>query len=54
MTESVAADLLIRKSPYYIRLMQRNYEATLGEWKNFTRTMPQAGYQLYVEQCDEA
>ena len=54
MTESVAADLLIRKSPYYIRLMQRNYEATLGEWKNFTRTMPQAGYQLYVEQCDKA
>lgn len=54
MTESVAADLLIRKSPYYIRLMQRNYEATLGEWKNFTRTMPQAVYQLYVEQCDKA
>ena len=54
MTESVAADLLIRKSPYYIRLMQRNYEATLGEWNNFTRTMPQAGYQLYVEQCDKA
>lgn len=54
MTESVAADLLIRKSPYYIRLMQRNYEATLGEWRNFTRTMPEAAYQLYVTECDKA
>ena len=54
LTEQTAADLLLRKSPHYIRLMQRNYEATLGEWKNFTRTMPQAGYQLYVEQCDKA
>ena len=54
LTEQTAADLLLRKSPHYIRLMQRNYEATLGEWKNFTRTMPQAVYQLYVEQCDKA
>lgn len=54
LTERTATDLILRESPYYIRLMQRSYEATLGEWKNFTRTMPQAAYQLYVEQCDKA
>ena len=54
LTEQTAADLLLRKSPHYIRLMQRDYEATLGEWKNFTRTMPETAYQLYVEQCDKA
>ena len=54
LTEQTAADLLLRKSPHYIRLMQRDYEATLGEWKNFTRTMPETAYQIYVEQCDKA
>lgn len=54
LTEQTAADLLMRETPYYIRLMQRNYEATLGEWRNFTGTLPEAGYRLYVEQCDKA
>ena len=54
MAESTAADLLMRSSPHYIRLLQRSYEATMGEWRNFTRTMPTAAYQLYVKKCDKA
>lgn len=54
MTEAVAADIELRESPYYIRLAQRNYEATMGELANFTRTMPQTAYQLYIRECDRA
>lgn len=54
MTEQTAAWMMLRQSPYYINLMQRSYEATLGEWRNFTRTMPEAAYQLYVTECDKA
>ena len=28
----------LAESPYLIRLMQRNYEKTVGEWKNLTGT----------------
>lgn len=41
------------KSPYLIRLMQRNYEATLGEWENFTRTTADSAQQLFIQQCDK-
>ena len=54
MSEYTAADLMLRTSPHYVRMMQRAYEATLGEWNNFTRTMPTSAYQLYVDQCDKA
>ena len=32
----------LTESPHLIRLMQRNYEATMGEWVNFTRTTADA------------
>lgn len=42
------------QSPYMIQIMQRNFEATLGEWKNFTRISKLAVHQLYIYVCDNA
>ena len=42
------------QSPYLVRLMQRNYEATMGEWKNFTRTTANMAQQLYIRETDRA
>lgn len=44
----------LEKSPHLIRLMQRTYEKTLGEWKNFTGTTAEACQQAFVEACDKA
>lgn len=44
----------VQQSPYMIRLMQRDYEATLGEWRNFTHISKQAVHNLFVEACDTA
>lgn len=41
-------------SPELIRLMQRNYEATIGEWSNYTRTTADAAQKLFVNSCDTA
>lgn len=42
----------LTQSPELIRLMQRNYEATLGEWRNFTRTTADISQQLFINQLD--
>lgn len=42
------------QSPYLIQIMQRDFEATLGEWKNFTRISKQAVHNLFVKACDTA
>ena len=42
------------QSPELIRLMQRNYEATFGEWNNFTRTMAEESQRLFLNQLDMA
>lgn len=42
------------QSPALIRIAQRNYEATLGEMTNFTRTMARAAQQAYIQACDKA
>ena len=44
----------LHKSPYLIRIAQRNYEATMGEFNNFTRTMAERSQQLFIEECDRA
>ena len=44
----------LTQSPELIRLMQRNYEATLGEWSNFTRTMADEVQRLFLNQLDMA
>lgn len=42
------------QSPYLISLMQRDYEATLGDWVNFTRTTANAAQQSFIRACDDA
>lgn len=44
----------LKKSPNLIRLMERNYKATLGEWKNFTRTTANAAQQTFLKAVDKA
>lgn len=43
----------LTQSPELIRLMQRNYEATLGEWHNFTRTTADISQRLFINQLDK-
>lgn len=43
----------LTQSPELIRLMQRNYEATLKEWHNFTRTTADISQQLFINQLDK-
>lgn len=42
------------QSPHQIRLMQRNYEATMGTWKNFTRSTANETQKLFINECDKA
>ena len=42
------------QSPKLIAIMQRDYEATAGEWKNFTRISKNAIHKLFVNACDTA
>lgn len=44
----------LTQSPELIRLMQRNYEATMGEWTNFTRTMADEAQRLFLSELDRA
>lgn len=44
----------LTQSPELIRLMQRNYEATLGEWSNFTRTTAESAQRLFLSELDHA
>lgn len=44
----------LTKSPHLIRIMQRNYEATIGEWNNFTRTMALEAQKNFIYQVDKA
>lgn len=43
----------LTQSPHLIRIMQRNYEATMGEWTNFTRTTAETAQQLFINECDK-
>ena len=42
------------QSPPLIRIMERNYHATLGEWKNYTRTAAEEAQRLFINECDFA
>lgn len=44
----------LAKSPQLIRLLQRDYAKTAGEWQNFTGTLADAAQQTFIRQCDEA
>ena len=42
------------RSSTLMRIMQRNYEATIGEWRNFTRTTANETQRLFINQVDNA
>ena len=42
------------QSPAIMRIMQRNYEATAGEWRNFTRTTADEAQRIFINQMDNA
>lgn len=42
------------QSPELTRIAQINYEATMGEWKNFTRTIAGETQKLFISECDKA
>lgn len=44
----------LTQSPHLIRIMQRNYESTIGEWNNFTRTMAEEAQRNFIYQLDKA
>ncbi len=44
----------LTQSPALIRIMERNYNATLGEWNNYTRSTAQAAQRLFLNECDLA
>lgn len=44
----------LMQSPQLVRLMQRSYEATMGEWKNYTRTTADDAQRLFINECDNA
>lgn len=46
--------LPLTQSPALIRLMERNYRATLGEWRNYTRSTAQDAQRLFLNECDLA
>lgn len=48
------APIALEESPHLIRLMQRNFEKTLGEWENFTGTFADKAQQLFISECDKA
>lgn len=52
--EAGIATVPLTESPQLIRLMQRNYDATLHEWTNFTRTTADAAQRLFVNELDRA
>ena len=44
----------LTQSPQLIRLMERNMDATMGEWENYTRTTAEAAKRLFINECDNA
>ncbi len=42
------------QSPQLISIMQRDFDATAGEWQNFTRTTAAAAQQAFIDACDNA
>ena len=42
------------QSPNLINIMQRDFEATFGDWQNFTGTTAGAAQQAFINACDNA
>ncbi|MBO5831590.1 MAG: hypothetical protein J6R01_08295, partial [Alistipes sp.] len=46
--------VVLTQHPAYVRLIQRNYEATAGTWRNCTRSFAGAAYDKFITECDRA
>lgn len=44
----------LTQSPHLVRILQRDYEKTVGEWKNFADTTAKATQQTFIKLCDTA
>lgn len=44
----------LEQSPHLIRIMQRTYEATAGDWSNFTGTMVTSAHDAFINECNRA
>lgn len=44
----------LTQSPQLVRIMQRDFESTFGEWRNFTGTTANAAQQAFIDTCDKA
>lgn len=44
----------LEQSPALVRILQRDYEVTMGEWSNMTRTTAEAAQSLFISECDNA
>lgn len=44
----------LTQSPHLVRVLQRGYEATMGEWSNFVGTTANEAQKLFIEQSDWA
>jgi hypothetical protein len=42
------------QSPNLVNIMQRDFEATFGDWRNFTGTTAGAAQQAFINACDSA
>lgn len=49
-----ASELLMKRSPYCIRAMERAYNATNGDWLNFTQSQAYTATNRFIEACDRA
>lgn len=48
------AEEALELSPVITRILQRDYEATIGEWSNMTRTTAEVAQSLFISECDNA
>ena len=44
----------LTQSPHLVRILQRDYEKTVGEWTNFTGTTADSVQKTYIKLCDTA
>ena len=44
----------LEQSPHLVRLAQSGYEATMGEWFNYTRTTATSAQTAFINACDTA
>ena len=44
----------LEHSPTLVRILQMDYEVTMGEWSNMTKTTAEAAQSLFISECDNA